>query len=642
MIQNGTKLSELNLFDVLVNFIDSREKADTRFIKSLIENGIKLDYNSKKQNTNVMLLSYLGLDEILDDLISKGFDINITNNFGMNAFHWAVAGGQYTTAKLLMEKGVDIYAKVKFEVEYYDKTISKADRLKRLIAKSIYKQYCDNAEEIINDDYDDEGTQRKTVDLTVFALSFNKYNPKIVKLLLKKGFNPNEDVMRQNSLFNFFDDKPISEYHINESSISVVCKNNNTELLKLMIKKGANGFDTSDLAKACENLNFKMIKLLVEAGVNINFSTKVSSGKNPLSIVCSNSAIEPIEGNCASKLDIHGNEVFDIIKYLIDHGADVNIDSPLMATCSFNYPYGSITGNENQFFADVNINIIRLLIEKGANVNFANKQKGQSILMEAVNRLNFFELANILIEHGANINHKDNLGNSVLMNIKLDSNLSDLYGMEESELNEYDGYNDIKNIKKTINLLIEKGADLNIKNNMGFTVLMKYSFENYKSFVRILLKHGADINAKSEMTAFDLTQNEEIKELIQKAKNNNPQKLVKLLSNFTIDKPIKYTTHNWDFGELKKEYGDFNAYMNAVKKQFEDMESEIKVLSPNLYKKIHAFLLEDSPDTDYSWCSKTPINIGWSSLEGLKKHCDEGKNPFDFKLQEPQFKNLCL
>ena len=36
---------------------------------------------------------------------------------------------------------------------------------------------------------------------------------------------------------------------------------------------------------------------------------------------------------------------------------------------------------------------------------------------------------------------------------------------------------------------------------------------------------------------------------------NQPNKLVKLLTNFTIDTPIKYTTHSWDFGDIKKEYG---------------------------------------------------------------------------------------
>lgn len=639
MIDDGFELDGVDLFDVLAHFINSDEKADSRFIKFLIDNGIKLEHISKKHNSDLMLLVYLGLDEIVDDFISKGCDINATNAFGMNTFHWAVAGGQYTTAKLLMEKGADIYAKVEFEVEYYDKTVSKADRLQKFIARC-------NVEEVINEDYgdldNDVKPQRKTVELTSFALAFNTYNPKIVRLLLEKGFNPNEDVMRQNRLFDFFDDKPTSDYHINESAISVVCENNNTELLKLMIENGANGFETYDLAKACENLNFEMIKLLVKAGVNKNKSNpspRWASSYNPLSIVCSNSTIEPIEGNCASNLNIHGSEVLNIIKYLIENGADVNIDSPLMAACSLEYGNKKTDIYYNEAFADVNLEIIDTLIKHGADVNYVNF-KGVSILMEAINRHNSFELSKKLIEAGADVNHKDNIfGNSVLMNIGVDPQYCDYWNDNWDELaskTEHKYYdNSLFEPQKILKLLIDNKADISYKNKLGFTPLMKYSLDNNQMFVKILLEHGADINARSEMTAFDLTQNEEIKALIQKAKNNNPQKLIKLLKNFTIDKPIKYTTHDWElFHPNNCEYKNFDGYMDAVKKQFDSMKSELEELSPNLYKKIYTFLIEDNPEPTYSWCHKTHINMGWSSLKGLKEHCDAGKKAENFVLSE--------
>lgn len=191
--------------------------------------------------------------------------------------------------------------------------------------------------------------------------------------------------------------------------------------------------------------------------------------------------------------------------------------------------------------------------------------------------------------------------------------------------------------ERILKILLENGADINSKNNLGITPLMHFALNAEDRLVKILLENGADINLKSEMTAFDLAKTDEIKALIKQSKNNSPQKLVKLLSNFTIDKPIKYTTHDWDFGELKKEYGDFDGYMNAVKKQFDTMKTELEELSPNLYKKIYTFLIEENPDENYSWCSKTHINIGWSSLEGLREHCDSGNLPRDFNLQKPIF-----
>ena len=50
--------------------------------------------------------------------------------------------------------------------------------------------------------------------------------------------------------------------------------------------------------------------------------------------------------------------------------------------------------------------------------------------------------------------------------------------------------------------------------------------------------------------------------------------------------------------------------------------------------KIFSFLFESESKDGYSWCGKAPINIGWSSLSGLKEWCNSGKNPYDFKLKK--------
>ena len=113
---------------------------------------------------------------------------------------------------------------------------------------------------------------------------------------------------------------------------------------------------------------------------------------------------------------------------------------------------------------------------------------------------------------------------------------------------------------------------------------------------------------------------------------NKPQKLVNLLSNFTIDTPIKYTTHSWDFGSIDKAYTNYQGFLNSIGTQWEGLEDELKFLSPNLHEKIHNFLL--NKNSTQNWCCNADISIGWSSLVGLEEWCNNGNSPFNFKLNE--------
>jgi len=50
---------------------------------------------------------------------------------------------------------------------------------------------------------------------------------------------------------------------------------------------------------------------------------------------------------------------------------------------------------------------------------------------------------------------------------------------------------------KLVELLLQAGADINAKNNYGWTALMWASKYGYKDVVKLLIKAGADINAKT-------------------------------------------------------------------------------------------------------------------------------------------------
>ncbi len=87
----------------------------------------------------------------------------------------------------------------------------------------------------------------------------------------------------------------------------------------------------------------------------------------------------------------------DIVKLLIENGANVNIvveDKPLLA-----------------FTLMSDIEIIKLLIENGADVNVLDNNK--PLVLQALMFGNN-EFVKLLIENGANLDHEDFLGNSPL------------------------------------------------------------------------------------------------------------------------------------------------------------------------------------------------------------------------------------
>lgn len=52
---------------------------------------------------------------------------------------------------------------------------------------------------------------------------------------------------------------------------------------------------------------------------------------------------------------------------------------------------------------------------------------------------------------------------------------------------------DIKKVKQ----LIKSGVDINIRNNVGSTILMLASYNGHKEIVKILIENGADVNLQN-------------------------------------------------------------------------------------------------------------------------------------------------
>ncbi len=120
--------------------------------------------------------------------------------------------------------------------------------------------------------------------------------------------------------------------------------------------------------------------------------------------------------------------------------------------------------------ADGDIEQVKLLISKGADIN-AKDEKKNTPLHYAV-KSGAMKLVQLLVEAGADVNAKDKRGHSPLY-----------YTIREKDLD-------------TAKLLIVRGADVNAKDKQGLTALHSAALGGLKDIAELLLAHGADVNAK--------------------------------------------------------------------------------------------------------------------------------------------------
>lgn len=192
----------------------------------------------------------------------------------------------------------------------------------------------------------------------------------MIKNLLQEAYNS-----RNKILIEYFIRNTDNYDNINFSTLCWASYNNNLNLVKYLVEekkinvneKEKNldylNYNTYPLFSACYNRFYDNMKYLIENGADINLRNGFN--KTFLEICCSNVFFDGIKLLVENNVNIdkdsfscairNGN--FDIVKYLIKNGADVNglnekIDSPLVIACIYR-----------------NYEIADLLIKSGANIS---------------------------------------------------------------------------------------------------------------------------------------------------------------------------------------------------------------------------------------------------------------------------------
>ena len=230
-------------------------------------------------------------------------------------------------------------------------------------------------------------------------------------------------------------------------------KDSDIEQVKLLISQGAdihalNVSLNPPLCDAVDSGNMEIVQLLVEAGADVN-----AGSWSPLYTAVDNDNVAIAEYLIAHGADKHGSDYWTIlmeafgsssvemVRLLIAKGADIHFKSVEL------HGWTALHSAVKEGYKD----IAELLIQKGVDVNAGPRTP----LHEAAKRRSR-DVAELLIQKGADVNAKDHVGGTPLYNAIQRRNL----GMTQ--------------------LLISKGADLNIKSNDGYTPLFWAAFEGFK------------------------------------------------------------------------------------------------------------------------------------------------------------------
>jgi uncharacterized protein len=365
---------------------------DPEMVERLLKAGADANEVSTEGETALMTASRTGKLEAVKVLLAHGANVNAKEEWrGQTALMWAVAQGHPDVARELIAKGADVNARSAFQK--WERQVTAEPREKWMPAGALtplqfaVRQNClACAKILIENGADVNITDENGVPVLTTAIINGHYD--VAAFLVEKGANVNTaDRTGRTPLYSAVDFHSMPDSNrpapkVDQNQVS------SFDLIKILIAKGA---DVNARLKMQQPYRTKLDR---------GDDTMLTTGTTPLLR--------------AAKA---GDAV--VMKYLIEHGADVNLGitstggrfgmsgiTPLMAAAGVGTKEEDNTGRRKT--EQEAIDSIELCLKAGADINAADS-RGQTALHGAAIK-GWTKVVQYLADKGAKLDAKDQRG----------------------------------------------------------------------------------------------------------------------------------------------------------------------------------------------------------------------------------------
>jgi len=457
------------------------KKSNLNIIKELVPNYLDVDLRDESGNT--ILIHALNVDnnELIAYLLNCHPNIDqIKINVDIDLFKNIVKSNNLELLKIIFNNNFDVNQKDKYDDPMLNFAIKYGNdqTVQYLIDKGA--------------DVNKEGRWNHTP--LIIAIRNRKFN--IVKLLIEKGADVSyvndmsESLSDLNKKYNdkeeyrevFYQINELLDLHINKENKNIkLIKAINNQDLSLIMESIDEGADIDIINKRISIINsivtqnkLDLLKYLVEHGLDVNRRDKKGNTILIYAIKTLRESITNYLLDCHIDIDRMTNLSldFDIIKKIFQLNNKVLFKLLYHNTFDVNQK----DGHGDSLFTNAidcgNEELIKYLIDCNADVNKEGR-KYSTPIVSAIFKGNV-SIVKYLIAHGANVNKNVSYGNTPL-----------IYAIEN-------------NNAEIVRCLVENGADLN-KEGENFDTPLIWAINNEnEEIVKYLVEHGADINKKGK------------------------------------------------------------------------------------------------------------------------------------------------